>query len=63
MEYVVDRIEGEHIVLEIDIGKTINFPLELIPSAKEGDTIKIEIVDSSSKVEKIEKLINKVFED
>lgn len=63
MEYVVDRIEGMYIVLEVDIGKTINVPLELIPSAKEGDTIKIEIVNSSGKVEKIEKLINKVFED
>ena len=43
MEVIVDRFEGDYAVVEIAIGKCVNIPRVLVPDAKEGDIIKIEI--------------------
>jgi len=43
MEVIVDRIEGEFLVLELPSKKNINVSKELIPNAREGDIIDITI--------------------
>ena len=43
MEVVVDRIEGDFLVLELENKKHINVSKELIPNAVEGDIIDINI--------------------
>lgn len=43
MEVVVDRIEGDFLVLELENKKHINVSKELVPNAVEGDIIDINI--------------------
>ena len=43
MKYIVDRIEENYAVIEINTGKTISIPIELIEDAKEGDSVVITI--------------------
>ncbi|MCI8394516.1 MAG: DUF3006 domain-containing protein [Bacilli bacterium] len=64
LEYVVDRIETDFIVLEIQNGKTINCPREIIPRVKEGDVISIKIDQNKTKKrrKKITNLLEQVFE-
>lgn len=47
MKYIVDRIEENSAVIEINTGKTISIPIELIEGAKEGDSIVIMIEKKS----------------
>ena len=64
MEVIVDRIEGEYLVVEIDVGTTINMPLSLAPDAKEGDTIKISVEKGENSIKKnVDNLVNNLFED
>lgn len=64
MKIIVDRIEGEYLILETEIGKTIEVPKWLIPDAKENDMIKIEVDQKKTKKRKkeIANLMNQVFE-
>lgn len=65
MKVIIDRFEGDYAVVEIEIGKCVNIPKVLIPNAKEGDIIKIEI-DKKETLERkkhIQELMNNVFED
>lgn len=65
MKVIIDRFEGEYAVVEIETGKCINIPKILLPNAKEGDVIKIEIDNEETKQRKkhIQDLMNSVFED
>ena len=63
MEVIVDRIEGDYLVLELENKKHINVLKELVPNATEGDIIDINI-NYQKRVEredKIEKLKNNLF--
>ena len=64
MEVIVDRFEGDYAVVEIAIGKCVNIPRVLVPDAKEGDIIKIEIEKKVTEKRKksIKDLMNNVFE-
>lgn len=65
MEVIVNRIEGNYLILELENGNVIDVPKELIPEAKEGDIITI-VIDQEKikrKKEEIENLVNSVFED
>lgn len=65
MKVIIDRFEGDYAVVEVEIGKYVNIPKILIPYAKEGDIIKIEI-DKKETLERkkhIQELMNNVFED
>ena len=64
MEVIVDRFEGDYAVVEIAIGKCVNIPRVLVPDAKEGDIIKIEIEKKEAEKRKIyiKDLMNNVFE-
>lgn len=65
MEVIVNRIEGNYLILELENGNVIDVPKELIPEAKEGDIVNITIDKEKTKrkKEEIENLINSVFED
>lgn len=64
MKVIVDRFEGDYAVVEIAIGKFVNIPRVLVPDAKEGDIIKIEIEkEETEEIKKyIKDLMNNVFE-
>lgn len=64
MKVIVDRFEGDYAVVEIAIGKCVNIPRVLVPDAKEGDIIKIEIEkEETEEIKKyIKDLMNNVFE-
>lgn len=65
MKVIIDRFEGNYAIVEIEAGKCVNIPKTLVPNAKEGDIVKIEI-DKKEVLERkknIQKLMNNVFED
>ena len=65
MKVIIDRIENDYAVVELDINSFVNLPIVIIPDAKEGDVIDIRIDNEETKKrkEKINNLMNQVFED
>ena len=65
MKVVIDRIEGYYAVCEISEGRWANIPLALVPGAKEGDIVSIEILKDETEREKEElrERLNNLFED
>lgn len=61
MRAVVDRIEGDYLVLELENNDMCDVPQKLIPNAKENDIINIEIVKSDDTTKKINDLMDKLF--
>ena len=41
MDIIIDRFEGEYVIIELENNKVIQVPNELFPSAQEGDVFKI----------------------
>lgn len=65
MKVIIDRFEGDYAVVEIEVGKCVNIPKILVPNAKEGDVINIEIDKNETEERKknIKNLMNNIFED
>lgn len=65
MKVIIDRIEGDYAIVEIGVGKIVSVPKMLFQNAKEGDVFKIEIdrEETNARKEKIQKLMNNLFED
>ena len=65
MKVIVDRIEGEMLVVELENMSTVNIPLAVIPEAKEGDVINITVDrgDTENMRRRIRKKMNKLWED
>ena len=65
MKVIVDRIEGEYLVVEITNGNFVNIPRILVPNAKENDVISINIDynETEKRKKEIQTLMNNVFED
>lgn len=65
MKVIIDRFEGDYAVVEMDTDKFVNMPKELIPNAKEGDVIDInvDIKETNKRKKNISKLVNDLFED
>ena len=65
MKVIIDRFEGDYAVVEIEVGKCVNIPKILVPNAKEGDVINIEIDNNETEERKknIKNLMNNIFED
>ena len=65
MKVIIDRIEGDSVIVEIGVGKIVSVPKILFQNAKEGDVFKIEIdrEEANARKEKIQKLMNNLFED
>ena len=65
MTITIDRIEGNYLIVELENGKIINLPKELIPNAKENDIYTIILNKDEMKKRKnnINNLINNLFID
>lgn len=65
MTITIDRIEGNYLIVELENGKIINLPKELIPNAKENDIYTIILNKDEMKKRKnnINNLINDLFID
>lgn len=65
MQVVVDRIEGDYIVVELEDGSIVDVPKVLIPGAKEGDVIDIYINrdETDKKNTEVNKLMDELFID
>ena len=65
MKIIIDRFEGEFAVVELPDQATVNIPRVLLPGAKEGDVVNIEIDrgETDERTKRIKKLMNEVFND
>ena len=65
MTITIDRIEGNYLIVELENGKIINLPKELIHNAKENDIYTITLNKDEMKKRKnnINNLINDLFID
>lgn len=65
MKVIIDRFEGDYAVCEMENLKIVNIPKELVPSAHEGDIIKIDVLKDETKKrkEEIKKLMDNIFEN
>ena len=63
MKVTIDRFEGFYAVCEIEKGRFANLPIALVPGAKEGDIVSIEILreESDEKKEKLKSRLNGLF--
>ena len=63
MKVVIDRFEGEYAVVEMEDRTMVNLPKILVPDAKDGDVIKIEIdvEETEKRKQEIEQLMNKIW--
>ncbi|NLY44259.1 MAG: DUF3006 domain-containing protein [Clostridiaceae bacterium] len=64
MKVIIDRFEGEYAVVELEDKTMVNLPKVLVPGARDGDVIRIEIDVEETKKRKnqIEQLIDKMWE-
>ena len=65
MTFTIDRIEGNYLIVELENGKIIKLPKELISNAKENDIYTITLNKDEMKKRKnnINNLINDLFID
>ncbi len=64
--FIIDRLEGDLVVLEYE-GKTYTLPNRILPDeAKEGDVLRLELTvdreQTLKRLEKIRKLEEELFE-
>jgi hypothetical protein len=65
MKVIIDRFEDNFAIVELEDKNIIDIPIALIPEgAKEGDVLEIRIDTEETKLrkEKIEKLLNNLWE-
>ncbi len=65
MKVIIDRFEGDYAVVEVEEGCFVDMPKVLIPDAKEGDVVSIQIDKNKTKEREkhVENLINQLFQD
>ncbi len=65
MEVIIDRFEQDYAIVEINIGEFAKISKKLLPKAKEGDVIKINIDSNATQKRKkgIKSLVDNLFED
>ncbi len=65
MTYFVDRIEEKSLVLENEDGRLFTVPKGLIPMAKEGDCVDIQVNEDKTKSRQAEmsRLVDELFLD
>lgn len=65
MEYIVDRIEGNFLILEGENEQFFKLSADALPEAKEGDIIQISVLQKKTKERKkdIENLMETLFKD
>ena len=65
MQVVIDRFEGNFAVVELPDGSMAQLSKALVPKAREGDVINIEI-DAAAREKResaVEELMNELFSD
>lgn len=64
MIVTIDRFEGEFAVVETENRETANIPKILLPDAKEGDAVRIEVdkARTSNIKDEIQELMDNLFE-
>jgi len=64
MKVTIDRFEGDFAVAELENRGFANIPKVLVPDAKEGDVIRIEIDKEETKIQKenIKQMMDSLFE-
>lgn len=64
MKVIIDRFEGDFAVVEMEDRKMINLPKVLVPNAKEGDIIRIEVdkEETEKRKKEIERLLDDMWE-
>ena len=61
MNIIIDRFEGNFVIVELEDKRMINMPIELVPAeAKEGDILEIQV--ALDKTEELRKKIGKEVE-
>lgn len=65
MKGIVDRIEGEFLVVELENGDMIDIPIEKVLKAKEGDVLLIaeEITIDEEETKRRSVDVRKLFDD
>ncbi|MDD3840920.1 MAG: DUF3006 domain-containing protein [Clostridia bacterium] len=65
MKVIIDRFEGDYAVVELPDMSTVDMSKQLLPEgAKEGDviSISIDIEETKNRKEKIEKLMDELWD-
>lgn len=63
MNFTVDRFEGDFAVIETENGLFLNIPKEFLPDdVREGDVFSLVKTTDQSRKERIENLMNDLFE-
>ena len=65
MKVIIDRFEQDYAIVEINIGEFAKISKKLLPQAKEGDVIKINIDSNATQKRKkdVKSLVDNLFED
>jgi D-Tyr-tRNAtyr deacylase len=65
MKVIIDRFEGEYAVVEIEDGTFGRISKAILPGAKEGDVVLVEIDhgETQKRRKKIQKLMDEVWND
>lgn len=65
MQVIIDRFEGKYAVVELENGTFGHISKTILPNAKEGDVVLIQIdhQETRKRREKIQKLMNEVWDD
>ena len=65
MKIIIDRFEGEFAVAELPDGGTANIPRVLVPDAKEGDAVSIEVDrdETARRQKRVRSLMDEVWND
>lgn len=66
MKFIIDRFEGEFVVVELENRDMMNIPIDIIPKfAKEGDVLKIIIDEDEtfSRKKRIEEKFKRLFKE
>lgn len=65
MKVVIDRFENGFAIVELPDMTTEHIPLKLLPYAKEGDVVSIEIdkIETAFRESKIKEKMNRLWKD
>lgn len=63
MKAVIDRFEGEFAIIELEDGRYVNLPSELVPDAREGDIVVITTESGADRLKKNKSRLRKLFDN
>ena len=65
MKVIIDRFEGNFAVVELPDSSHVQLPAVLVPDAKEGSIISIEVdvAETKRRAQAVEELMNDLFAD